>query len=163
QLHLNAHLQFSSLDEHRYHEALVHPAMLAARTSRRVLILGGGDGLALREVLRYPQVEAATLVDIDPELTRLASTLRPLVRLNQGAYDDPRVSVVNQDALIWLERQRGEEPSRFDVAIIDFPDPHSYPLGKLYTTRCFRLLRQLLEDSGAVAIQATSPYSTPKS
>ncbi|MFO0845722.1 MAG: polyamine aminopropyltransferase [Gemmataceae bacterium] len=159
QLHLNAHLQFSSLDEYRYHEALAHPAMLTAKSPGRVLILGGGDGLALREALRYPSVRHATLVDIDPEMTRLASTLPPFVRLNRGAYDDPRVTVVNEDALIWLERA----DETFDVVLIDFPDPHHFSLGKLYTTRFYRLLRQRLSDGGAVAIQATSPLATRKS
>jgi spermidine synthase len=159
QLHLNTHLQFSSQDEYRYHEALVHPAMLAAGTPARVLILGGGDGLALREVLRYPHVTAVTLVDIDPEMTRLASTFAPFVRLNRRAYDDPRVTVVNQDALIWLENTNAQ----FDAVFIDFPDPHSFALGKLYTTRFYRLLRSRLADGGAVALQATSPLATRKS
>ncbi len=159
QPHLNTHLQFSSQDEYRYHEALVHPAMLAAKDPSRVLILGGGDGLALREVLRYPHVREATLVDIDPEMTRLASTFAPFVQLNRRAYDDPRVRVVNQDALIWLEQTPGE----FDAAVIDFPDPHSFALGKLYTTRFYRLLRSRLADGGALALQATSPLATRKS
>lgn len=159
QLNLNAHLQFNSLDEYRYHEALAHPAMLAATTPTRVLILGGGDGLALREVLRYPGLESATLVDIDPEMTRLASTFAPFVALNRRAYDDPRVTVVNEDALVWLEAAT----ERFDVVLIDFPDPHSFSLGKLYTTRFYRLLRSRLADGGAVAVQATSPLATRKS
>lgn len=159
QLHLNAHLQFSSLDEYRYHEALAHPAMLAAKSPERVLILGGGDGLGLREALKYPSVKSATLVDIDPEMTRLASTMPPFVRLNQGAYDDPRVTVVNQDAMIWLERCE----DTFDVVLIDFPDPHHFSLGKLYTTRFYKLLRARLSDGGAVAIQATSPLATRQS
>jgi spermidine synthase len=159
QLHLNAHQQFSSLDEYRYHEALAHPALLAAGRPARVLILGGGDGLALREALRHPAVEGATLVDIDPEMTRLASTFAPFVKLNRGAFADPRVTVVNQDAMIWLERAEG----RYDVVLIDFPDPHHFALGKLYTTRFYRLLRSRLADDGAVAVQGTSPLATRKS
>jgi spermidine synthase len=158
-LRLNAHLQFSSRDEYRYHEVLAHPALLAARSPRRVLILGGGDGLALREVLRYPAVEAVMLVDLDPAMTRLSHEYPPLGELNRHAYNDPRVEVVNHDALIWLEQQRGT----YDVALIDFPDPHSYALGKLYTTRFYRLLRARLADGGAVAVQATSPLATPRS
>jgi spermidine synthase len=159
QLHLNAHLQFSSLDEYRYHEALAHPAMLSVSSPRRVLILGGGDGLALREVLRYDGVESVTLVDIDPEMTRLSHAFAPLGELNHRAFDDPRVEVVNQDALIWLEGQK----EAFDVVLIDFPDPHSFSLGKLYTTRFYRLLRARLRDGGAVAVQATSPLATRRS
>ncbi|MFO0877058.1 MAG: polyamine aminopropyltransferase [Gemmataceae bacterium] len=159
QLHLNAHLQFSSIDEYRYHEALAHPALLSATSPRRVLILGGGDGLALREVLRLPSVEQVTLVDIDPDMTGLASTFPALVSLNQHAYADPRVEVVNQDALLYLEGVTAQ----FDVVLIDFPDPHSFSLGKLYTSRFFRLLKSRLRDEGALAIQATSPLATRKS
>jgi spermidine synthase len=159
-LYLNAHLQFASFDEHRYHEALAHPAMLASGQRRRVLILGGGDGLALREALRYRDVEEVTLVDIDPEMTGLSRRLPRLAELNQHAYDDPRVSVINQDAFVWLS---SPSSGSFDVALIDFPDPHSYSLGKLYTTRFFRLLRERLSSSGSVGIQATSPLTTRRS
>jgi spermidine synthase len=160
QLFLNAHMQFSSHDEYRYHEALAHPALLAADTPRRVLILGGGDGLALREVLRHGTVREVTLVDIDPDMTALSYRFPPLARLNGNAYDDERVTVVNQDALIWLE-QRAE--GTFDAVLIDFPDPHSFSLGKLYTTRFYRLLRSRLVAGGAVAVQATSPLLTRRS
>jgi spermidine synthase len=159
QLHLNAHLQFSSFDEYRYHEALAHPALLAAGQPGRVLILGGGDGLALREVLRHESVQAVTLVDIDPQMTALSRDFPRLGELNQHAYDDLRVEVINQDALIWLERDRGT----YDAVLIDFPDPHSFSLGKLYTTRFYRLLRARLADSAAVGIQATSPLGTRRS
>lgn len=153
QLYLNGHLQCSSVDEYRYHEALVHPAMVAAGAPRRVLVLGGGDGLALREILRHAGVEAVTLVDIDPDMTRLSDRFPPLGELNGHAFDDPRVTVVNQDALIWLE-QSGEP---FDAAIVDFPDPNNYSLGKLYTRRFYRLLHRRLTPDGAIAVQSTSP------
>jgi len=159
QLFLNGHLQFSSADEYRYHEALVHPAMTLAGKPRRVLILGGGDGLALREVLKHPAVEAVTLVDLDPDMTELSEHFGPLAELNRHAFADPRVQVVNQDAMIWLE----EQGPRFDVAIVDFPDPNSFALGKLYTTRFYRLLRGHLETDGAVAIQSTSPLFSRRS
>ena len=153
QLLLNGNLQFSSSDEYRYHEALVHPAMAAARAPRRVLILGGGDGLALREVLKYRQVEHVTLVDLDPAMTALSSRFPPLARLNRNAFRDPRVRVVNQDAMIWIEKTR----DAFDVAIVDFPDPGSFSLGKLYSTRFYRMLRARLAPGAAVAVQSTSP------
>jgi spermidine synthase len=159
QLFLNGHLQFSSADEYRYHEALVHPAMALAGTPRRVLILGGGDGLAMREVLRYSSVENVTLVDLDPAMTQLSSRFGPLAELNQHAYDDPRVEVVNQDAMIWLEEPR----SPYDVVLIDFPDPNSFALGKLYTTRFYRLLKQQLAPEAAVSIQCTSPLFARRS
>lgn len=153
QLFLNGNLQFSSADEYRYHESLVHPAMSAARVPRRVLILGGGDGLALREVLKYPGVEEVTLVDLDPKMTALSQSFAPLGRLNHQSLQDRRVKVVNEDAFLWIERGR----ELFDAAIIDFPDPNSFSLGKLYTTRFYRLLRTRLAPDAAVSVQCTSP------
>jgi spermidine synthase len=158
QLHLNGHLQFNSVDEYRYHEALVHPAILTHGQPRRVLVLGGGDGLALREILKHPSVEAITLVDIDPAMTRFGRSFVPLVTLNQAAYDNPRVTVVNQDAMIWLE----EPAEPFDVVVIDFPDPNTFALGKLYTTRFYHLLAQRLAPDGVVSIQCTSPLVARK-
>ncbi|HJU91340.1 MAG TPA: polyamine aminopropyltransferase [Pyrinomonadaceae bacterium] len=154
QLFLNGNLQFSSTDEYRYHEALVHPAMLLSNNPRRVLVLGGGDGLAMREILKYPSVERITLVDLDPEMTRLSSRFPLLAELNGRAFDDPRVQVVNEDAFIWVEETK--EPA-YDAAIIDFPDPNTFALGKLYTTRFYRLLRSRLAENAAVAVQSTSP------
>jgi spermidine synthase len=159
QLFLNGHLQFSSADEYRYHEALVHPAMVLAGAPRRVLVLGGGDGLALREILTHDSVEAVTLVDIDPEMTGLSERYPPLAELNHNAFQDPRVQVVNQDAMLWLE----EQDDRFDAVIIDFPDPNSFSLGKLYTTRFYRLLKARLAQGAAVGIQCTSPFYARKS
>jgi len=153
QLFLNGHLQFSSADEYRYHEALVHPAMMLAGTPRRVLVLGGGDGLALREILRHPSVESVTLVDLDPAMTSLSDSFAPLAELNKHSFSDPRVHVVNQDAMIWLEETRGP----FDAAIVDFPDPNTFALGKLYTTRFYRLLKASLAPDAAVSVQCTSP------
>jgi spermidine synthase len=152
-LYLNGHLQFSSVDEYRYHEALVHPALVLAGQPRRVLVLGGGDGLALREVLKHPSVEAVTLVDLDPEMTRLSERYPPLGELNRHAFDDPRVEVINRDALIWLE----ESGPPYDAAIVDFPDPNSFAIGKLYTTRFYRLLQRRLTPEAAVSVQCTSP------
>jgi spermidine synthase len=154
QLFLNGNLQFSSTDEYRYHEALVHPAMLLGNNPRRVLVLGGGDGLAVREILKYPSVERVTLVDLDPEMTKLATRFPLLADLNERSLDDPRVQIVNQDAFIWVEDTN--EPA-YDAAIVDFPDPNTFGLGKLYTTRFYRLLRSRLSAEAAVAVQSTSP------
>src|SRR5215208_624079 len=103
-LFLNGHLQFSSRDEYRYHEGLVHPGLAALPGARRVLVLGGGDGLALREILKYPNVERVTLVDLDREMTELGRTYPALVRLNARSLSSPRVRVVNDDAMVWLAR-----------------------------------------------------------
>lgn len=158
QLWLNGKLQFDSHDEYRYHEALVHPAMQAARRHQSVLVLGGGDGLGLREILKYPDVTAVTLVDLDPEMTALSRNFPPLAELNRHAFEDERVKVVNQDAMIWLETV-GE---MFDVIIIDFPDPNNFALGKLYTRRFYRMLKQRLAPDGALSIQSASPLFARK-
>jgi len=156
-LFLNGDLQFSSLDEHRYHEALVHPAM--AGPHRRVLVLGGGDGLALREVLRHPGVERAVEVELDPEMIRLARTEPALRELNRGALDDPRVEVVEADAFSWLRTQS----ERFDVVIVDLPDPDTEDLAKLYSVEMYGLIaNRALAPGGRVAVQSGSPYFAPE-
>jgi spermidine synthase len=159
-LWLDGHLQFSSKDEHRYHEALVHPGAAAVGGPvRSALVLGGGDGLALREVLRLPGLERAVLVDLDPAMTQLFSTMGPLVELNKGAFADPRVTTVNADAMKWLEE---EEQGPFDLIIVDMPDPRLYALGKLYTREFYRLVRRHLAAMGAMVVQSTSPYAAPR-
>ena len=153
QLYLNGALQFSSTDEARYHEALVHPLLAAVPDARRVLVLGGGDGLAVREVLRHPGIERVTLVDIDPGMTRLAREFPLLRELNGGSLEDPRVRVVNDDAMKWLEAPDGLH----DVAVVDFPDPATFSVGKLYTTRFYERLGAALAPEGAFVVQSTSP------
>jgi spermidine synthase len=153
QLFLNGNLQFSSTDEYRYHEALVHPALMLAKAPRSVLVLGGGDGLALREILKHPSVESITLVDLDPDMTKLSQRFPPLAELNQHSFDNSKVHVINADAMIWLEQKN----QIFDAAIVDFPDPNNFALGKLYTTRFYRLLKAHLAPDAAVAVQSTSP------
>lgn len=162
-LFLGGNLQFSSADEYRYHEALVHPALVAVgdagATPRRVLILGGGDGLAAREVLAHPSIEAVTLVDLDPAMTDLGTRFPPLADLNRRALTDPRVTIVNDDAMVWLEGA----PGGWDAVIVDFPDPNTFALGKLYSTRFYRLLRTKLAPHAAIAVQATSPLFARRS
>jgi spermidine synthase len=158
-LFLNGHLQFSSRDEYRYHEALVHPALAAHPRPRRVLVLGGGDGLAVREILRYPAVESVTLVDLDAEVTRLFADNPLLASVNAGALRDGRVRVVNADAFVWL----AATAETFDAAIVDFPDPHNFSLGKLYSRTFYRVLRARLAPGGRVALQATSPMFARRS
>ena len=157
-LFLNGNLQFSSRDEYRYHEALVHPALAALPGARRVLILGGGDGLAAREVLKYPQVESIVLVDLDARMTDLFRRNALLKHLNQGSLDNPKLVVVNQDALKWLEAN----PEVFDLVLIDFPDPSNHALGKLYSSAFYRLLEKHLSARGLVVVQATSPFYARK-
>jgi spermidine synthase len=154
QLFLNGNLQFSSVDEYRYHEALVHPAFAAARQRAHVLVLGGGDGLAVREVLKHPEVQSVTLVDLDPAMTRLARQSELLRALNQNALSDPRVKVIAADALVWLDRKVKQT---YDVLIVDFPDPNNFSLGKLYTTWFYGLLQKAMHAHSIASVQSTSP------
>jgi spermidine synthase len=153
-LFINGNLQFSSRDEYRYHEALVHPAMSAHPSPKRVLVLGGGDGLAVREALKYNAVEAITLVDLDPEMTGAFQTNAKLVELNAGALNNAKVKVVNIDAFKWIEDDTGF----YDVVIVDFPDPSNYALGKLYSLAFYQMLERRVSEGGIIAIQSTSPY-----
>jgi spermidine synthase len=158
-LFLNGHLQFSSRDEYRYHEAMVHPGLGSIPHPRTILVLGGGDGLAVREVLKYPTVESVTLVDLDPAMTRLFTENPMLASLNGRAFHDPRVHVVNADAFLWL----ADRPGSFDFAVVDFPDPTNYSLSKLYTSAFYRLLERHLSEHGAAVIQSTSPLFAKQS
>jgi spermidine synthase len=153
-LYLNQNLQFSSRDEYRYHEALVHPGLAAQPRARRVLVLGGGDGLAVREVLKHPQVEQITLVDLDPAMTELFSRAPLLAKLNGHAFDSPKVRHLNADAARWLE----DTSEVFDFVIVDFPDPSNHAIGKLYSTGFYRLLDKRIAPGGRFVVQATSPY-----
>jgi len=193
-LTLNGGLQFSSLDEARYHEFLVHVPMVFApgRGAMRVLVLGGGDGLALREVLKYPNVESVTLVDLDPGMTSFAATHPVMTALNHGSFADARVAVVDAGGLV-EGRPRlvtGQEPHPharhvpaedvpvasvsvvnidadkflrdiqdvYDVVLVDFPDPRSIELCKLYSKEFYMKLRRVLAEHGVAAIQSTSVY-----
>ena len=160
-LFLNGNLQFAERDEYRYHEALVHPAMAAFSSTgpKRVAVLGGGDGMAVREILKYPSVESVTLVELDPAMTKLFSEQATLVKLNGGALTSPKVKVVNTDAFGWLERGT----DTFDVIIVDFPDPTNFSIGKLYTNSFYALLDKRLSASGYAVIQTTSPLVARKS
>ena len=152
-LFLDGNLQFSSQDEYRYHEALVHPGLASVAAPRRALVLGGGDGMAVRELLRDDRVEAITLVDLDPLMTEIFRDHQAFAALNGYALHSPRVDVVNADAFVWLE----SDATRYDFIVVDFPDPRTYSLGKLYTTTFYRRLRERLGPGGVAALQSTSP------
>ncbi|TWF92425.1 polyamine aminopropyltransferase [Saccharopolyspora dendranthemae] len=155
-MYLNGDLQFSSIDEYRYHEAMVHPAMSGPR--ERVLVLGGGDGLGLREILRYPDVRDVTLVDLDPAVLQLARTDPRVTSLNHDAFEDPRVRAVPGDAFTWLRENR----ERFDVVIVDMPDADSTATAKLYSAEFYGLVEQAMSDGARAVVQSGSPYFAPK-
>ncbi|MGM7422248.1 polyamine aminopropyltransferase [Cellulosimicrobium sp. CpK407] len=156
-LYLDNQLQFSSVDEARYHETLAHAAMTSVAAPASVAILGGGDGLLAREVLRYDSVREVTLVDLDPAVTDLARENRLLTDLNEHALDDPRVTVVNADAFRWVE----DTPQAFDVVLVDLVDPSTERVAKLYSQEFYGMVAAHLRPGGAFATQATSSYFTP--
>ncbi len=152
-LYLDGGLQFSTRDEFRYTESLVYPAL--AKGARSALILGGGDGLAARELLRHSQISEITQVELDPAVIELARTT--LRDANRGALDDPRVTVVIEDAMTWLRTV----DRTFDAVIVDLPDPDNPVLGRLYSTEFYTLVTRALAPGRLMVVQAGSPYSTP--
>ncbi|PIE42696.1 MAG: spermidine synthase [Gammaproteobacteria bacterium] len=151
--YINGALQFDSYDEYRYHESLVHPAMSVTKNPQQILILGGGDGLAIRELLRYETLEKITLVDLDPVVTQLFSSNPQLRELNQDSLSHPKVEIFNQDAWKFLEKNQ----TLFDVVLIDLPDPNNPSLSRLYSTSFYKLLKQHVSQQGVIVTQATSP------
>lgn len=153
-LYIDGNCQFSSADEYRYHECLVHVPMAYAAERSEILVLGGGDGLALRELLRYPEVKHITLIDLDSGMTKLCSEDPQIKALNCGSLTDPRVTVHNMDAYEYLEHSR----ELFDVILVDLPDPNNEALAKLYTNVFYRMCAGHLTDAGILNVQSTSPY-----
>lgn len=157
-LFINGNIQFSSFDEYRYHEALVHIPMSLSEKRSNILILGGGDGLAARELLKYSDVDKITLVDLDEEIIKICSTNNDIVKLNEGALENNKVNIINDDAYKYLEKNK--EP--YDVILVDLPDPNDETLNKLYTNVFYRLCANNLTETGVMAIQSTSPYYAKK-
>ncbi len=158
-LYLNGNLQFSSDDEYRYHEALIHPAFRLKKNIKKVLVLGGGDGLAIRELLKYKDVESVQLVDLDPIMIELFKNNSLLTKLNKDAFKDKRIQVFNKDAMQWINTCKDS----FDFICIDFPDPGNYTVGKLYTNTFYKSMLSVLKHDGLMVVQSTSPYFAPKS
>ena len=157
-LFLNGNLQFSSRDEYRYHEALVHFGLASLQSPKKILILGGGDGLAVREILKYNTVEQIVLVDLDSAITSLFSNHESLIKLNDKSLLSPLLKIYNEDAFIWLK----SNTDKFDFIVVDFPDPGNYSVGKLYTNSFYKLLKNALSKNGVGVIQSTSPYVAKK-
>lgn len=153
-LYLNRNLQLSTIDEFLYHEPLVHPVMQITPRAHKVLILGGGDGCAAREVLKHQEVQKITVVDLDPEMTRLGREHPIFLDFNRKSLLDPRVEVINQDAYSFLEQAEG----MYDVIIADLPDPKGIDLNRLYTLDFYQRCYDLLDEQGHFITQAGSPY-----
>ncbi|TDT35218.1 spermidine synthase [Streptomyces sp. BK208] len=156
-LYLDGRLRVRDGDERRYHEALVLPAMNGPHA--RVLVLGGGDGLAAREILRHPGVRRLDVVELDPQFARLARQDPGLSALNEHAYGDARVHVVTGDA---FHRLRATPSATYDVVISDLPDPSATASTKLYSQEFYGLLRRVLAPDGRLAVHAGPPVARPR-
>ncbi|OED36019.1 hypothetical protein AB833_28775 [Chromatiales bacterium (ex Bugula neritina AB1)] len=153
-LYLDGNLQFSSIDEYRYHEVLVHLPMAFAKSQRRVLVIGGGDGLAARELLKYPTVESVTVVDLDSAVTNLARGQTQLKQLNNDSLSSPKVTVLNEDAWAWLAQQG----DLYNVVIVDLPDPENEDVARLYSVAMYERIARRMAAGGVMITQATSPW-----
>ncbi len=157
--YINGNQQLSTLDEYLYHEPLVHPVMGLSKNPEQVLILGGGDGCAAREVLKYQSVKGVTLVDLDPRVTEIAQTNPIFTNMNKNSLNNPKVQLINTDAYAYMD----QTISFYDVIIIDFPDPKSVQLGRLFSYEFYRLCYRHLRPEGLLIVQAGSPYYATKS
>ena len=157
-MYINGSIQFSSQDEYRYHESLIHPAMAAAPAHENILIIGGGDGLAAREILKYHDVASLTVVDIDPAITNFAKNNKMMRDLNNDSFRSPKTTIYNADAWKFLE----ETKQIYDVIFIDLPDPDNLTLSRLYSKTFYRLLAQRLSRRGIIVTQSTSPLYSHK-
>ncbi|MGE0084315.1 MAG: polyamine aminopropyltransferase [Desulfococcaceae bacterium] len=157
-LYINGQQQFSTFDEEKYHEPLVHPAMKLSHNPEDILIIGGGDGLALREILKHKGVRSVTVADIDPVMTDLARSHPVLTVINRGAMNDPRVRIINRDAVKFMQ----ETKQLYGVIIADLPDPDSADLMHVYSAEFYSLVRHHLAKGGVFVTQATSPYFSRK-
>lgn len=156
--YINSNQQLSTVDEHLYHEPMVHPVMKLSNYAKNVLILGGGDGCAAREVLKYPEVEQIKLVDLDPMVTKLAKNNTIFNTMNDSALWNPKVEVLNRDAYTYLQQTK----EYYDVIIVDFPDPKSVELARLYSYEFYKLCHRQLRPNGLIVIQSGSPYFATK-
>lgn len=157
-LYIDGNCQFSTADEYRYHEALVHIPMSELDSRKNVLILGGGDGMAVREVLKYDEVERIDLVDLDAEMIRICSTNQNITSVNQNSLESDKLNIYYMDAYEYLE----DSKEQYDLIIVDLPDPNSESLNKLYSNIFYRMCKNRLKDTGVMVVQSTSPYYAAK-
>jgi len=157
-LFLNGSTQFSTYDEERYHEPLVHPAIGLLKERKDILLLGGGDGLAVRELLKYPDVERITVVDLDPQMTTLAKSHEIFLKINNGSLNSERVKIINQDAYQFMQNSS----TFYDAIIVDLPDPKSVSLSLLYSVGFYKMAKKQLKPFGVLVTQSTSPLYSPE-
>lgn len=155
-LYIDGHIQFSTRDEYRYHESLVHPLMSIEGSRKNVLVLGGGDGLAIRELLKYDDVELIHLVDIDPEMIRIGKELPILKRINLKSLSSNKVTSYAEDAFSFIN----QPGILYDRVIIDMPDPHNEAINKLYSREFYTMIKRRMTADGILVTQSSSPFFT---
>lgn len=158
-LYLDGNIQFSSKDEYRYHEALVHIPFSCTEKHERILILGGGDGLAVREILKYDDVKEIVLVDIDDQMIELCKNNELIKEVNENSLSSEKLKIINEDAYLYVQNNQ----EKFDIIIIDLPDPNTESLNKLYTNVFYNYVKANLNEEGVAVVQSTSPYYAPNS
>jgi len=150
---LDGLVQSTEVDEHYYHEALVHPAMITHPNPEKVLVIGGGEGATLREVLKHNTVKKAVMVDIDGELVELCKKYLPM--MHQGSFNDPRAEVVIMDGRDYIEKTN----ELFDVIVLDLTDPYGPEISRaLYSEEFYRKVFSKLTDEGVMVTQAGSSF-----
>ena len=152
-LYLNGGLQFNTYDEAFYHEFLVHPALSLIENPRSVLVLGGGDGMGIREILKHKSLDKIVLVDLDEQMLKAFKESPLLQKFNAGALNNKRVEIIADDAWNYVRNT----PQKFDCIIADFPDPHHSATAKLYTAQFYKLVKRNLEEKGIFITQSSSP------
>lgn len=156
-MYLNGNIQFSSVDEYRYHEPLVHIPISLGIAPKNILVLGGGDGLVARELIKYEEIETIKIVDLDHEVIEISKSFNPLLELNEESLLNPKIEIVNEDAFTYLENSE----LLYDYIIVDLPDPNNESLAKLYSSEFYQLVKRHLSVGGIMVTQAVSPYFTP--
>lgn len=153
-LYINGNQQLSTFDEYLYHEPMVHSALGLTTHKKRILVLGGGDGCIVRELLKYKSIETIDLVDLDPKMLELGKQNPIFKTLNNNALNSNLVSTFTQDAFNYLE----DNKEKYDVILVDLPDPNNVDLNKLYTKEFYQLCYYNLTEKGTFITQSGSPY-----
>jgi spermidine synthase len=148
-LYLDQRLQYFSADEYTYHETMTHvPFQLSGKIPKNVLILGGGDGLLIRELLKYSEIDSITLVELDSTMLKIASQSPLLYKLNKNSLSHPKVKIINGDAFYFTRHTK----EKFDTIFADFPWPFQYDLAKLYSVEFYSQLKKILTPEGFLVL-----------
>ena len=148
-LTLDTNFQFSSYNEGLYHEGFAHlPMQITNFIPQHVMVMGGGDGLLIRELLKYPQIQTITHIELDPSMVKLAKEYPDLVALNQNSLANPRVTTIYNDAFYYLRNNH----QLFDAIFLDFPYPENFDIAKLFSVEFYRFVKRSLRPEGFIVM-----------